>query len=121
MWTRKSSNGRSHHHSCHDFAQNCGKISEENVSDHNTKQALYQYLLKAVQARLAQSIPNSEADMFAHLSLSADLNLLFLIKGEWGSLGDYVTTQRAVRALVGDDLLWAEPQKPTVASVGVVQ
>jgi hypothetical protein len=94
------------------------------VSDHNTKetkQALYQYLLKAVQTRLAQSIPNSEADSFAHLSLSADLNLLFLIKGHWGSLGDYVTTQRAIQALVGDDLLWAEPQKTTRASIDVVQ
>jgi hypothetical protein len=91
------------------------------LSDQNTKQVLYQYLLKTVQTRLAQSIPNSEAATFAHLSLSANLNLLFLVKGEWGSLGDYVTTQRAVRGLVGDDLLWAEPQKPTLASVEVVQ
>ena len=91
------------------------------MSDHNTKQALHQYLLKAVQTRLTQSIPNSEADTFAHLSLSAGLNLLFLIKGEWGSLGDYVTTQRAIRALVGDDLLWAEPQRSTPDPIQVLQ
>ena len=39
------------------------------------------------------------------------LNLLFLLRGDWGSIGDFVTTQRAIRALVGDELLWAEPQK----------
>jgi hypothetical protein len=48
------------------------------------------------------------------------LNLLFLMRGEWGSIGDYVTTQRAIRVLIGDDLLWAEPQKSSPAPVELV-
>ena len=81
------------------------------IADDAMKQAVYQYLLKVTYKRLEQTIPGSSEGAFAHLSLAAVLNLLFLLRGEWGSLGDYVTTQRALRALVGDDLLWAEPQK----------
>jgi hypothetical protein len=86
----------------------------------DTKQILYQYFLKATQKRLAQTIPGSEETLFAHLSLAAVLNLLFFLRGEWGSLGDFVMTQKALRALVGDDLLWAEPQKSTPASCELV-
>jgi hypothetical protein len=63
----------------------------------------------------------SSAGAFAHLSLGALLNLLFLMRGEWGSIGDYFTTQRALRATVGDDLLWADPQGPTPAPPELVQ
>jgi len=90
------------------------------IADETIKQAVYQYFLKAACRRLEQTIPGSTQDAFADLSLAAVLNLLFLIRGEWGSLGDYLTTQRALRALFGDDLLWAEPKKPIAASVGMV-
>jgi hypothetical protein len=90
------------------------------IADETIKQAVYQYFLNAACRRLEQSIPGSSHDAFADLSLAAALNLLFLLRGEWGSLGDYVTTQRALRALVGDDLLWAEPKKPMPASVALV-
>jgi len=75
------------------------------------KQALYQYSLKSTNSRLERAIPGCEEGAFAHLSLAAVLNLLFLLRGEWGSIGDFVTTQRALRSLLGDDLLWAEPEK----------
>ena len=56
------------------------------------------------------------------LSLACALNLLFLLKGEWGSIGDYVTTFKALRATVGDDLIWAEPPKsPVIAAPEVIQ
>ena len=84
------------------------------------KQNVYQHILKTANWRLEQAIPGSEG-AFAQLSLATLLNLLFLIRGEWGSIGDYVTTQRAVRALVGDELLWAEPQKSSPAPVDLVQ
>ena len=87
------------------------------ISNENMKQAVYQYLLKATHKRLAQAIPGSEEDAFGHLSLAAALNLLFLLRGEWGSLGDFVTTLRALRALVGDELLWAEPRTSTAKLV----
>ena len=90
------------------------------ITDDATKQAVYQYILKTAHRRLEQAIPSSSESAFAHLSLAAALNLLFLLRGEWGSIGDYVTTQRALRTLIGDDLLWAEPQKSTPASVELV-
>ena len=90
------------------------------ITDDTKKQAVYEYLLKTAYKRLVLAIPGSEETAFAHLSLAAALNLLFLVRGEWGSIGDFVTTQRAIRALVGDDLLWAEPHKSTPASVELV-
>ena len=79
----------------------------------DARQNVYQSILKTANKRLEQAIPGSSEGAFSHLSLAAILNLLFLLRGEWGSIGDYVTTQRAVRALVGDELLWAEPLKET--------
>ena len=79
----------------------------------DARRNVYQHILKAANKRLEQAIPGSSEGAFSHLSLAAILNLLFLLRGEWGSIGDYVTTQRAVRALVGDELLWAEPLKAT--------
>ena len=90
------------------------------ITDDTAKQAVYQYIVKTAHKRLEQTIPGSSEGAFAHLSLAAVLNLLFLLRGEWGSIGDYVTTQRALRTLVGDDLLWAEPQKLTPACVELV-
>ena len=87
----------------------------------DARQNVYQSILKTANKRLEQAIPGSSEGAFAHLSLSALLNLLFLIKGEWGSIGDYVTTQRAIRALVGEELLWAEPEKSSPAPIELVQ
>lgn len=78
----------------------------------DARQNVYQSILKTANKRLELAIPGSEG-AFVRLSLAALLNLLFLIRGEWGSIGDYMTTQRAIRAVVGDELLWADPQKST--------
>lgn len=85
------------------------------ISERAVRQNVYENILKAANRRLEQAIPGSEG-AFAHLSLAALVNLLFLMRGEWGSIGDFVTTQKALRASVGDDLLWAEPQKTPVCS-----
>jgi len=90
------------------------------MSNETTKQVLHEYFLKAVQKRLVQTIPGSDETTFTQLSLAAVLNLLFLLRGEWGSLGDFITTQRALRAVVGDDLFWVDPQKSTVSPVELV-
>ena len=91
----------------------------ENETD--ARRNVYQHIFKSANKRLEQAVPGSSEGTFAHLSLAALLNLLFLLRGEWGSIGDYVTTQRAIRALVGDELLWAEPQKESPAPIEVVQ
>jgi hypothetical protein len=86
----------------------------------NVSRNVYQHILKATNRRLEQAIPGSEGT-FTRLSLLSLLNILFLLQGQWGSIGDYGTTQRAVRALVGDELLWADPQKPSLAPIELVQ
>ena len=91
-----------------------------NPSD-EVRQNVYRSILKIATKRLEQAIPGSSEGTFGHLSLAAILNLLFLLRGEWGSIGDYVTTQRAIRLVVGDELLWAEPQKETTSSIELVQ
>jgi hypothetical protein len=96
-------------------------VCKMNPSD-DARRNVYQHILKAANKRLEQAIPGSSEGTVGHLSLAGVLNLLFLIKGEWSSLGDYVTTQRALRAVVGDELLWAEPQKATLpAPIELVQ
>jgi hypothetical protein len=90
------------------------------INDDVLRQKVYQHILKTAHKRLEQAIPGSTEGAFADLSLAALLNLLFLLKGEWSTLGDYVTTQKALRAVIGDDLLWAEPQKATPASPELV-
>jgi hypothetical protein len=91
------------------------------ITDGALRQHIYQSILKTANRRLEQAIPGSSEGAFAHLSLAALLSLLFLVRGEWGSIGDFVTTQRAIRATVGDDLLWADPQQSMHASSELVQ
>jgi hypothetical protein len=90
------------------------------ITENATRQNVYEHILKAANRRLEQAIPGSEG-AFANLSLGAVVNLLFLLKGEWGSIGDFITTQRALRASVGDDLLWADPQNSPPVPVGLIQ
>ncbi len=54
------------------------------ITDETTKHSVYQNVLKTAQKRLEQAIPGSTEGAFAHLSLAAILNLLFLLRGEWG-------------------------------------
>jgi hypothetical protein len=84
------------------------------------RQNIYQQILQASNRRLEQAIPGSEGS-YTHLSLGRILNLLFLLKGEWGTIGDFWTTHQALRAVIGDDLLWAEPEKASPVPVELVQ
>ena len=86
----------------------------------DARQNVYKSILKTASKRLEQAVPASSEGTFGHLSLAGVLNLLFLLRGEFGSIGDYITTQRAIRAVVGDELLWAEP-KTSPAPIELVQ
>jgi hypothetical protein len=90
------------------------------IIENAVRQNVYDQILKAANKRLEQAIPGSDGS-YASLSLGRALNVLFLLKGEWGSIGDYWTTYQAVRALIGDDLLWAEPQKSSPALAELIQ
>jgi hypothetical protein len=52
------------------------------IRDETTKRAVYQVFLKSAHKRLEQAIPGSSEPEFAHLSLAALVNLLFLLRGE---------------------------------------
>ena len=90
------------------------------IIENAVRQNVYDQILKAANKRLEQAIPGSDGS-FASLSLGRALNVLFLLKGEWGSIGDYWTTYQAVRALIGDDLLWSEPQKSSPTPAELIQ
>ncbi len=90
------------------------------MTDENRQKALYEHFLKVVHRRLEQAIPGSGERGFVQLSLAELVNLLFLLRGEWGCIGDYMATQRALRALVGDNLFWSDPMKLSSASNGSV-
>jgi hypothetical protein len=77
------------------------------MSDESRKK-IHAEFLKAIRARIDALI---ELPDDTQLSLASALNLLFLLRGAWGSIGDYGTTLNALRAAVGDDLIWAEPSK----------
>jgi len=76
-----------------------------------TRLALHAYFLKSVSQRLTDAIPELPKEALENLPLAVLLNLLFLLRGEWGSLGDYVTTQKGLRAMVGEKLFWKGPQQ----------
>jgi hypothetical protein len=77
-----------------------------------TKQKNYEEILKQVRERLKFLKLDGE-----ELSLGSAINLLFLLRGEWVTLGEYSATLNAVGELVGKQLLWEQPIK-VVAAVG---
>jgi hypothetical protein len=90
------------------------------IIENAVRQNVYEQILKTANKRLEQAIPGPEG-AYTNLSLGRVLNLLFFLRGEWGSIGDFWTTHQALRALVGDDLLWAEPQKSSPAPAELIQ
>jgi hypothetical protein len=72
---------------------------------------LYDAVRTAVAARLKRILPSATDAELENLSLGGMLNLLFLLRGEWGSLGDYVRTTSALEALLGEGMVWHVPEK----------
>ena len=90
------------------------------IIENAVRQNIYEQILKTANKRLEQAIPGSEG-AYSHLSLGRAMNLLFFLRGEWGSIGDFMTTHQALRAVVGDELLWADPQKSPPAPAELIQ
>jgi hypothetical protein len=67
-------------------------------------------LSKNVVSRILEATPNIPRSVLEEMSLAGLLNVLFLLRGSYGSVGDYMTTQRALRHLVGDDAYWSWPE-----------
>jgi len=75
-----------------------------------TRLVLHSYFVKSVSKRIVEAIPELPKESLEDLPLAVLLNLLFLLRGEWGSLGDYMSTQKGLRTLVGEKLFWNGPQ-----------
>ena len=80
------------------------------ITGDSTRLVVYSYFVKSVSKRITEAIPELPKEAIANLSLAVLLNLLFLLRGEWGSLGDYVSTQKGLRTLIGEKLFWDSPQ-----------
>lgn len=84
------------------------------ISNDTIRQKAYERLRKLTSDRVARAPGLSEED-FANLSLSALINLLFLIHGESGSTGSLSTGSFNVSfatalELFGVDLIWHQPE-----------
>ena len=77
--------------------------------------ALYQRLHRSLSKRVHDALPESTENTLAQLSLSSLLNLLFVLRGEYGSVGDFIGTSKALRAVVGDRMFWEDPKEQSVA------
>jgi hypothetical protein len=66
-----------------------------------SQERIYGQVLGTIRARINAVVKLPDD---TQLSLACALNLLFLLKGEWGCVGDYVTTLKALRVTVGNDL-----------------
>jgi hypothetical protein len=83
-----------------------------------SRERIHAQLLSLMRARLDALIKLPDD---TQLSLAGALNLLFLLRGDSGSIGGYFTTLKVLQETIGDDLVWAEPLKvPTVAAPGVI-
>jgi len=68
----------------------------------------HQQILRILRRRLADALRVDESEIPAE-GVGNLTNALFLLHGQFGSLGDYNVTIRALYALLGD-LLWAKPE-----------
>lgn len=81
------------------------------ITEDATRLSVHTYFLKSVSKRITDAIPELPKEALENLPLAVLLNLLFLLREEWGSLGDYVSTQKGLRAVVGEKLFWNSPQQ----------
>ena len=74
----------------------------------------YLFLLKMLRKRLPPML-SDQVELDA-LSMSEMLNLIFALYRTWGSLGDFSTTFKALKKIVGEEQLWKEPTAPQSVS-----
>lgn len=67
----------------------------------------YQFILKTLRNRLPSTL--SDKAELNNLSMSELLNLIFVLYGTWGAVGDFSTTFKALRKIVGEEQLWKGP------------
>ncbi len=68
-------------------------------------------LSRVIIGRILEASPNIPRANLEGMSLASQLDLLFLLRGSYGSIGNFVSTQRALRHLVGEDEFWRWPEQ----------
>ena len=85
----------------------------------DNQRLVYEELRKLVVNRILEFTKNLDRSSIEQMSLRAQLNLLFLVCGTYGCIGDSGSTERVLRHLVGDALYteWPEPVKAESTAV----
>jgi hypothetical protein len=83
-------------------------------------QKLIQELSKTIISRILETPTHLPKAVLEEMSLAALLNILFLLRGNYGSVGDFMNTQRALKYLVGGEEYWSWPERATIPDNGVV-
>jgi hypothetical protein len=76
--------------------------------DGNQTRHTHQQILRILRRRLADALRVDESEIPSE-GVGDLTNALFLLHGQFGCLGDYNVTIRALYALLGN-LLWAKPE-----------
>jgi hypothetical protein len=69
---------------------------------------VYEQILRMLRMRVAGALRVDEAEVPAQ-TVGDLANILFLLHGQFGCLGDYNVTVRALYTFLGDSL-WAKPE-----------
>ena len=72
-------------------------------------QKMYDTLRRQVSARLVRALDATEEDL-ANLSLGELINTLFLMHGDGGSTGNFSVSFKAALKIVGQTMMWHEPE-----------
>ena len=84
------------------------------------KQKMYDTLRGQVLVRLVRAMGIAEVDI-ANLSLGELINALFLMHGDGGSTGNFNVTFSAALKMVGQELMWFEPEAKVNETAELVQ
>jgi hypothetical protein len=79
------------------------------MPNESTKQKMYDTLRGQVSARLIRAMDIAEVDI-ANLSLGELINTLFLMHGDGGSTGNFSVSFGAALKMVGQQMMWHEPE-----------
>jgi hypothetical protein len=95
-------------------------VSKENSQTMNPSANQVAELKKITINRILETTPIISREALEQLSLAGVLNVLFLISGQCGSLGDYYTTVRALKSVVGSEEFWRWPSVEASAEASAV-
>ena len=79
------------------------------MANESRKQKIYDTLRGQVSARLVRTMGIAEEDI-ADLSLGELVNTLFLMHGDGGSTGNFSVSFGAALKMVGQTMMWEEPE-----------